>query len=119
VDTNESEREREREREREPQLWWRVLANAIAFESDAAMREHKAVHGRTHAMAAPLDSAGTAWRVERGDISMAGHHATKCANSPHPPQELSRSRFRCLGWLLPTQTPLWDSPRRQVVRPPP
>jgi hypothetical protein len=60
------------------QVWWRILKNAIAFESDDKMREHKATRGRTHTMAAPLENG--LWRMERGDISQAGQTANKCAS---------------------------------------
>ena len=65
-------------------MWWRILGSAIAFESDAAMSDHKAAHGRTHAMAAPLDAGGRVWRAERGEISQAGQTAVKCASHPRP-----------------------------------
>ena len=59
-------------------MWWRVLGSAVAFDTEAAMNDHKAAHGRTHAMAAPLagDRAGQ-WRAERGEISQAGQTAIK------------------------------------------
>ena len=69
---------RREESEREVgQVWWRILGSAVAFESDAAMSDHKAAHGRTHAMAAPLDAGGRVWRAERGEISQAGQTAIK------------------------------------------
>jgi hypothetical protein len=60
----------------------------VAFESEEAMKEHKAAHGRTQVMVAPLadvnsggrargGDAGPGWRVEKGDFSKAGFAATK------------------------------------------
>ena len=74
-----------------------MLGDGLAFESDVAMREHKAARGRTQPMAAPLEAReGARWRAERGDFSCAGQTASKCAVRARLRMRARRYRHICV-----------------------